>query len=79
MVRMARGKHKEIARDEGARELVSTRFASLPPGVELTPSSLRIEFFGSEDFLRKFGAVVYALHNDYERITEFIETGSQQA
>jgi len=75
MIRLARGKHKEIARDEVARELVSTRFASLPPGVELTPCSLRIEFFGAEDFLGKFGSVVYALHNDYERITEFIEAG----
>jgi hypothetical protein len=75
MIRVARGKHKEIAHDEGARELISTRFASLPPGVELTPSSLRIDFFGTEDFLGKFGAVVYALHNDYERISEFIEAG----
>jgi hypothetical protein len=79
MIRAARGKHKEIARDEGARELVSTRFASLPPGVELTPSSLRIDFFGTEDFLGKFGSVVYALHNDYERISEFIEGGSGRA
>jgi hypothetical protein len=75
MARFA-GTKKEIARDEAARELVSTRFASLPPGVELTPSALRIEFAGTEDFLAKFGAVVYALHNDYERITGFIEAGS---
>jgi hypothetical protein len=76
MIRAAQGKHKQIAHDEGARELISTRFASLPPGVELTPSSLRIEFFGTEDFLGKFGSMVYALHNDYERISEFIEAGS---
>jgi len=76
MIRAARGKHKEIARKEAARELISTRFASLPPGVELTPCSLRIDFYGTEDFLGKFGAVVYALHNDYERISEFIESDS---
>jgi hypothetical protein len=78
MARFA-GTKKEIARDEAAVELVSTRFASLPPGVELTPSALRIDFKGSEDFLGKFGAVVYALHNDYERITGFIETGSRRS
>jgi hypothetical protein len=75
MIRFARGKHKEIAHNEQARELISTRFASLPPGVEFTPSSLHIDFVGTEDFLAKFGAIVYALHNDYERISEFIETG----
>jgi len=76
MIRFARGKHREVARNQPAIEILSTRFRSLPPGVELTPSSLRIEFFGTEDFLGKFGAVVYALHNDYERIAEFIETGA---
>lgn len=79
MVRLARSRHREIARNERALELVSTRFASLPAGVELTPSSLRIEFFGTEDFLGKFGSVVYALHNDCERISEFIEGGSGRA
>jgi hypothetical protein len=73
IVRVARSRRREIARNERALELVSTRFSSLPPGVELTPSSLRIDFFGTEDFLGKFGAVVYALHNDYERISQFIE------
>lgn len=79
MVRFARSRHKEIARNEQAVELVSTRFASLPPGVELTPSSLHIDFSGTDDFMAKFGAVVYALHNDYESIEEFIEKRSQQA
>ena len=78
MARFA-GTKKEIARDEAAVELVSTRFASLPPGVELTPNALHIEFYGTEDFLAKFGAIVYALHNDYGRITEFIEAGSAGA
>jgi hypothetical protein len=37
---------------------------------------LRIAFFGTEDFLQKFGAMVYALHNDFEKIQEFIEEGA---
>jgi hypothetical protein len=73
MARFA-GARKEIVRDEAALELVSTKLASLPPGVELSCSELRIEFDGTEDFLAKFGAVVYALHNDYQRIREFIES-----
>ena len=77
MIRFARGKHREIARNDAAVELVSTRFGSLPPGVELTPGSLRIDFSGAEDFLGKFGAVVYDLHNDCERIAEFIETAGR--
>jgi hypothetical protein len=80
LLRVARSRHREIAHNERALELVSTRFASLPAGVELTPSSLHIDFFGTEDFLGKFGAVVYALHNDYECISEFVEgaaTGPQ--
>jgi hypothetical protein len=76
--RLARAKHLEIARNERAVELMSTRFASLPPGITLTPDSLEIEFHGMEDFLAKFGAVVYALHNDYERVGEFVEAGSDQ-
>jgi hypothetical protein len=69
MARFARRKQKEIARNEAAVEMVSTKFGSLPPGVELTARELHIDFFGTGDFLAKFGAVVYALHNDYERIT----------
>ena len=42
----------------------------------LEPSALKIEFFGTEDFLGKIGALVYALDNDYEAISEFIEKGS---
>jgi hypothetical protein len=76
IVRFARSRRREIARNERALSLVSTRCASLPPGVTLTPDSLAIEFQGMEDFLGKFGAVVYALHNDYESISEFIEGGS---
>lgn len=73
IARYAVSKHKEIARDEGASELLSSRFASLPPGVDLSQGELRIAFFGTEDFLQKVGAVVYALRNDFEEIQRFIE------
>ena len=76
IVRSASRQHKEVARDRAAEVLVSTRFGHLPPGVDLAPGELRIAFFGTEDFLQKFGAVVYALHNDFEKIQEFIEKGS---
>jgi len=75
MLQYASRKHKEIARNTAAEELVSSRFANLPPGVELQPSELRIQFRGIDDFLRKFGAVVFALNNDFERVSEFIEKG----
>ncbi len=42
-------------------ELMGTRFANLPPGVELRRGELRIAFYGTEDFLQKVGAVVFAL------------------
>lgn len=77
IVRSASRQHKEVARDRAAEALVSTRFGQLPPGVDLAPAELRIAFFGTEDFLQKFGAVVYALHNDFEKIEEFIEKGSR--
>jgi len=58
-----------------ALKLINTRFAKLPGNVVLTPRSLHIEFFGTEDFLQAVGAVIYALHNDYESISAFIEDG----
>ena len=71
--RFAAARHKEIARNEAANELLSSRFASLPPGVDLSRGELRIAFFGTEDFLQKFGAVVFALRNDFMEIQRFIE------
>jgi hypothetical protein len=76
MVKYASRQHKEIARNEAAEALLSTRFHQLPPGVDLAPGELRIAFFGTEDFLQKFAAVVFALNNDFEKIQEFIERGS---
>ena len=57
-----------------AAELVGTRFDRLPDGVELTPSSLHIEFQGREEFLERLGAVIFALENDTERVLGFVDT-----
>jgi hypothetical protein len=63
----------KVARDDQALELVNTRFSRLPANVELTPTSLHIEFQGTEEFLQAFGAVVYALNNDFEAVQQHIE------
>jgi hypothetical protein len=54
---------------------VSTRFQNLPANITFTPQSLRMEFYGTEDFLATVGALVYALQNDYHAISAFIEKG----
>jgi hypothetical protein len=74
LVTAARSQHIRVVPNSRALELLSTRFAQLPPGVELSPARLTIEFYGTEDFLEKFGAVVFALQNDFEAISQFIET-----
>jgi len=79
MLRYASRKHKEIARNAAAEELLGSRFSRLPDGVNLQPGELRIEFSGMDDFLRKFGAVVFALQNDFERIGEFVEKRERPA
>ena len=76
MVRFASRRHKQIARHQAAADLLGSRFSRLPPGVDLQPGELRIEFRGAADFLEKFGAVVFALNNDYELISEFIDAGT---
>lgn len=72
----ASSQHIRVVPNDRALELVSTRFGQLPAGVSLSPARLTIDFFGTEDFLEKFGAVVFALQNDFATISEFIETGS---
>ena len=62
-----------VARDAEALQLLSSRFQSLPAHVVLTPSSLHIDFDSTDQFLAAVGALVYALHNDFEKIREFIE------
>lgn len=74
IVRFASRKHKQIARGNDASiALLSARFNSLPAGVELTPTELKIVFSGTEDFLQKVGALVYALQNDLEAVSDFID------
>jgi hypothetical protein len=63
----------KVAHDDQAVALVNTRFSRLPANVELAPTSLHIEFHGTEDFLLAFGAVVYALNNDFEAVQQHIE------
>jgi len=70
----ARARHIQVAPPGRTIELVSSRFRQLPAGVDLSPSRLVIDFQGTEDFLEKVGAIVFALKNDYEAIREFIET-----
>ena len=79
MLRFASRKHKEIARDTAASALVGSRFGSLPAGVDLQPGALRIDFQGPADFLQKFGAVVFALQNDWETVSEFLKAGGSPA
>ena len=66
----------KVVRDELAPALVSTRFQNLPANITFTPQSLRMDFYGTEDFLAAVGAIVYALQNDYPAISAFIEKGT---
>ena len=59
--------------NDASMALLSARFNSLPSGVELTPTELKITFAGTDDFLQKVGALVYALQNDLEAVSEFID------
>ena len=68
-----------VVRDDQALALLNTRFDKLPANVTLTPTSLHIDFFGTEDFLAAFGAVVFALNNDYETISGFLEGALPQS
>jgi hypothetical protein len=79
MQQYASRRHKTIARNTAAEALFGSRFANLPDGVDLQAGELRIQFRGTEDFLQKFGAVVFALQNDFEQISEFIEAGPATA
>ncbi len=63
-----------VASDERAIALVNSRFGNLPPNVALTPRSLHVEFQNTQEFLKAFGAIVFALNNDYEAVREFIDS-----
>jgi hypothetical protein len=74
---LATRNRKIIARDAAANVMLNSRFSNLPAGVDLQPGELRIQFYGTEDFLTKFGAFVYAVQRDYKQISEFIENGTK--
>jgi hypothetical protein len=74
MLQFASQRHKQIARNTAAETLVSSRLGSLPEGVNLKSGKLEISFQGPEDFLQKFGAVVFALQNDWETVSAFLES-----
>ncbi len=63
-----------VASGKAALALVSTTFSKLPPNVVLTRSSLHIDFTDAETFLQSLGAVIYALHNDYDEIQRFLSS-----
>jgi|SRR5579863_1836179 len=69
-------KRTQIAKDQKAAELLSTRFGALPAGVEFTPRRLTVEFSSPEEFLQRIGAVIFALQNDFEAVRSFIESAS---
>lgn len=73
MARYARREGRKIVAENRAPVLLGTRFRSLPPGVELARTRLTIDFTGSADFLEKIGSVIYALRNDLEEISCFLD------
>ena len=70
---IGRAKQRKVVPDNRVLDLLSSRFSKLPAGVELGAHKLSIEFFGTEDFLEKVGSLVFALQNDYDAISAFIE------
>jgi len=72
IARYASARNRPIVSDDRAAEMVGSRFAHLPAGVDLRVGELRIEFQGPQDFLEKLGAVVYALQNDFEAVSDFL-------
>jgi hypothetical protein len=62
-----------VVREDQGLALVNSRFGNLPAHVTLTPTTLHIDFQGTEDFLQAVGTIVFALNNDYEAISGFIE------
>ncbi len=65
-----------VARDERALDLVSSHLASLPSNVTLTPTSLHIEFTDTDSLLEAVGTLIYALHNDLDRIRALLDQAS---
>ncbi len=62
------------ARGEAAARQQASRFGDFPAEIDLTPSTLHIQFQGLQDFLMKVGSVVYALQNDLDAIEAFVDS-----
>jgi hypothetical protein len=73
LARELQGDRKVVEGSAQARRYTATRFEDLPPGVQLGPSRLTIEFTGFQDLLVKFGAVLFALQNTPDQIERFVE------
>jgi hypothetical protein len=73
IARFSTQKHAEIARNDVANAILSANFGDLPAGVDLQKTELRIRFSGSADFLQKFGAVLFALQNDFDQVRDFMD------
>jgi len=70
---LAQSRRSKIVQGAEGKELVNTRFKRLPAGIDLTPQRMTIEFSGMQEFLKKFGAVVFALQNDFEAVASFLD------
>ena len=79
LLSVARSRHIRVAPEDRGVELLSTRFTHLPPGIDLSPTRLTIDFAGTEDFMGKLGAVMFALQNDYDSISSFLEAQRSSA
>ncbi len=76
----ARSRRIMAAGGQAAERMVRRKMATLPDGVTLTARSLTIDFAGMEQFLERFGAIVFALQNDYEEIRSLVgETAGEGA
>jgi len=73
LARLFHSRTSKVAEGSAAKDLIDSRFLNLPAGVDLTPHRLIIDFQGAEDFLQKFGAVVFALQNDYQSIATYLD------
>lgn len=72
LARELQADRKVVEGSAQARRYTATRFEDLPPGVQLEPSRLTIEFTGFQDLLMKFGAVLFALQNSPDQIEQFV-------
>jgi hypothetical protein len=77
LAEFGRAKRTQVATNQRAVELLSSRFAALPAGVEFTPTRLTVEFSSPEEFLQRIGAMVFMLQNDYDSVRQFIESGNR--